>query len=128
MASYCEACGKIFDGKWDNCPECGNVANKLSSANVKIDKPNKRKQSKPKETVPSSKTNNRDNKGNDFAFIGGILRDMAFTLERLDHNISGRLDDKLSEMNDHLWWLTISIKVGFFMATISFIILLVSLL
>jgi hypothetical protein len=127
MASYCETCEKIFDGKWDSCPECGNVANKLSSANVKIDKPNKSKKSKPKKTVPSSKTNNRDNKGNDFAFIGGILRDIHFTLERLDRNLSGRLDGNLSEMNKHLWWLAAGVQFTFFMMIISLIVVIVSL-
>ena len=69
MASYCETCEKIFNGKWDNCPECGNVANKLSSTNVKIEKPDKSKKST-KETIPLTHRtdnilSNRDNNRND---------------------------------------------------------------
>jgi hypothetical protein len=127
MASYCETCEKIFDGKWDNCPECGNIANKLSSTNVKIDRPDKSKKSKPKKTVPSSKSNNRDNKENNFAFIGGILRDMHLTLEQLDRSLSGRLDHNLSETNEHLWWVALGVKLGLIMMSISIFIMLVSL-
>ena len=121
MASYCETCEKIFDGKWDNCPECGNVAKEVSPTNIKIDTPkDKKKKSVTKETVPSSKSNNRDNKGNDFAFIGGILRDMHITLERLDRK-------NLSEMNEHLWWLSLGVQLGLIMLGISIILLIVSL-
>ena len=106
---------------------CGNIANKLSSTNVKIDRPDKSKKSKPKKTVPSSKSNNRDNKENNFAFIGGILRDMHLTLEQLDRSLSGRLDHNLSETNEHLWWVALGVKLGLIMMSISIFIMLVSL-
>ena len=110
MASYCETCGNVFDGEWTNCPECGDVARGITKVNDINTPKDKNKKTSTKKTVPNAGER----------LTGTILREIQLTLEHLDRK-------NLSEMNEHLWWLALGVKLGLFMMLISIFLMLVSL-
>ena len=124
MASYCETCEKIFDGKWDNCPECGNVTNELSSTNVKIEKPDKSKKST-KETIPlphktdnisSNRDNNRTHIHKSNAQGKPWLSEWEVLLEK-----DKQKNPHLFLIADHLWWLAFMVQISLVMMVLSII-------
>ena len=110
MASYCETCGNVFDGEWTSCPECGDVAGAITKVNDINTPKDKNKKTSTKKTVPNAGER----------LTGTILREIQLTLEHLDRK-------NLSEMNEHLWWLALGVKLGLFMMLISIFLMLVSL-